>query len=494
MKKYKKILVGCILGGIVGTLISCEGKGDSFIQVTSDNYDQSKFYTNPENIDLIADPFVLRTEDGKYYAYGTSDKIQASGYLAWESDDLITWKEVGVAYMAKRGSWSNRDYWAPEVYYKNGKYYMYYTARDRETKNLGLGVAASDNPYGPFEDITNRPIIGEEFAVIDANILMEDGKMYLYYVKDCSTNQINGKNTSQIYGVELSDDMVTFKGEPVLLTTPEQEWEDVPGEWVWNEGPTILKENDRYYLMYSAHPYWDKLYSIGYAVSDNPLGPFEKYENNPVLTSEIEWTHVSGSGHNSVTKSKDGKEIYSVYHTHMNPEDGGSRRTINIDKLGFREDGTMYINGPSVTPQPLPSGTGSSDNLNDLIESIEVEGESEKNEKLLYDGEIVYHNNFEDYEWSGKGKNKLTIKLKEEIKATDILIYGNVEEGKRPEIKKIKVSKNKTFKGIDSSLAKLPGEATIISFDEVNTKEIVIEFSNKEEFVISELIIMGKKM
>ena len=88
----------------------------------------------------------------------------------------------------------------------------------------------------------------------------------------------------------------------------------------------------------------------------------------------------------------------------------------------------------------------------------------------------------------------MTIKLKEEIKATDILIYGNVEEGKRPEIKKIKVSKNKTFKGIDSSLAKLPGEATIISFDEVNTKEIVIEFSNKEEFVISELIIMGKKM
>uniref|UniRef100_UPI00241F6A42 family 43 glycosylhydrolase n=1 Tax=Clostridium tertium TaxID=1559 RepID=UPI00241F6A42 len=175
MKKYKKILVGCILGGIVGTLISCEGKGDSFIQVTSDNYDQSKFYTNPQNIDLIAAPFVLRTEDGKYYAYGTSDKIQASGYLAWESDDLITWKEVGVAYMAKRGSWSNRDYWAPEVYYKNGKYYMYYTARDRETKNLGLGVAASDNPYGPFEDITNRPIIGEEFAVIDANILMEDG-------------------------------------------------------------------------------------------------------------------------------------------------------------------------------------------------------------------------------------------------------------------------------------------------------------------------------
>lgn len=486
MIKGKKILFSAIGLGVVvlvtGALVLNNGAKGEFTQINNQNVNTNKFYTNPQNIELIADPFVIQGEDGTYYAYGTSDKIQAAGYLVWKSKDLINWEGAGLAYMTKAGGWANRDYWAPEVVYRNGKYYMYYTARDKETKNLGIGVAVSDKPEGPFQDITSRPIIGEEYAAIDANVLIEDDRIYMYYVKDCSTNVINGKNTSQIYVVELNDDMVTLKSEPILLLTPEQPWELESGNWVWNEGPTILKENNKYYLMYSSSPYFDKMYSVGYAVSDSPKGPFEKYENNPILASEREWDHVSGSGHNSVIKSIDGKEIYTVYHTHMDPEQGGSRRTINIDKLGFNDDGTMYINGPSVTPQPLPSGFSEYVNKVDKISSITVNG---KEDSILKDGQVVYHDKDSVGEIKISGKTKVRITLNEETNLSDVMLYGR--DG--IEIKSIKLSSGDKFKGLFK--AELPGEASIVSFDESVLEWVEIEVDGQGR--LSEIIIMGKK-
>lgn len=486
MVKNKRVLIGVILLGVMGFMVSTaiflNGRSNEFTQVNNENVDTNKFYTNPQNIELIADPFVIQVEDGTYYAYGTSDKIQATGYLVWKSKDLITWEEAGVAYMTKQGGWANKDYWAPEVVYNNNKYYMYYTARDRETKNLCIGVAVSDSPEGPFIDATTRPIIGEEYSTIDANVFIEDSKIYMYFVKDCSNNVVNGKHASEIYVVELDDDMVTLKSEPILLLTPEQPWELESGEWVWNEGPTILKENDKYYLMYSSNPYFDKMYSVGYAVSDNPLGPFKKYENNPVLSSERGWDHVSGSGHNSVIRSLDGKEIYSVYHTHMDPEEGGSRRMINIDKLGFNEDGNMYINGPSVTPQLLPSGLSKYVNKNDKISKITING---KEDRILDDGKIVYHDkdNVDEIEISGKTKVKII--LSEETNLSDVMVYGR----NGIEIKSIKLSSGEKFKDIANS--ELPGEASIVSFDEKLVQWVEIEVTG--EGGLSEVIIVGKK-
>jgi hypothetical protein len=59
-----------------------------------------------------------------------------------------------------------------------------------------------------------------------------------------------------------------------------------------------------------------------------------------------------------VTASPDGTELFIVYHIQTNPERPSADRQVCIDRMGFREDGSLYVSGPTDTPQDLPSGIG----------------------------------------------------------------------------------------------------------------------------------------
>jgi GH43 family beta-xylosidase len=311
------------------------------------------YYKNPLSINGIGDPFILKASTGKYYCYPTSGANE--GFRAWSSYNLVDWKEEGFVYRIEENSWGQNRFWAPEVVEYKGKYYMYYTAGWKLNNSLRIGVAAADNPLGPFKDLKDSPMFDFGYAAIDAHILIdEDGKKYIYFSKDCSENIIDGRHESHIYGAALDNDMVSLKGEPVLLTKPEQDWELKSGtEWRWNEGAFVVKKDGIYYLMYSANFYKERDYSVGYAFSDKPLGPFIKYQNNPVMATQC--GEISGPGHHCVTTSPDGSELFIVYHTHTNPQEGGSNRQVCIDRMGFREDGSIYVKGPTADEQPMPS-------------------------------------------------------------------------------------------------------------------------------------------
>ncbi|CAG7609160.1 Extracellular exo-alpha-(1-_5)-L-arabinofuranosidase [Paenibacillus solanacearum] len=315
---------------------------------------QSGYYKNPLPIQKIGDPYILKASDGKYYCYPTSAIEQ--GFKAWSSDDLVHWQEEGFVYEKNEQSWGFRQFWAPEVVERDGKFYMYYTARWKEKDSLRIGVAVADRPAGPFIDVYDQPMFDFGYAAIDANILFDDsGKMYMYYSRDCSENIVNGRHESHLYGIELGDDMITVTGDAVCLTKPDQEWEmkSLDRGYLWNEGPFVLKRNGTYYLTYSANYFGDRHYSVGYAVSEKPLGPYSKYENNPVLTSQSD--DISGPGHHSIIASPDGTELFMVYHTHTDPAQGGGNRQVCMDRMGFREDGTIYVEGPTLTEQAIPS-------------------------------------------------------------------------------------------------------------------------------------------
>jgi GH43 family beta-xylosidase len=64
---------------------------------------------------------------------------------------------------------------------------------------------------------------------------------------------------------------------------------------------------------------------------------------------------ISGPGHHCVIDSPDGSELFVVYHTHTDAALGGGNRQVCIDRMGFREDGSIYVNGPTLTDQPIPS-------------------------------------------------------------------------------------------------------------------------------------------
>ncbi|GAA0365276.1 glycoside hydrolase family 43 protein [Alkalibacterium iburiense] len=308
------------------------------------------YYQNPigEMID-IGDPYVLKYND-TYYMYATS--LPGSGFLVWQSDNLVDWDSGTVAYAHSQQDerWATGDFWAPEVIYHEDLFYMVYSARD-QSGSLKMAIATSESPTGPFIDQT-VDLINLPGSYIDGHFFIDDdGTPYMYYVKDNYENIVDGNNVSHIYVQKMTDDLLEVTGEPELLLVPDQAWENPNANYQWNEGPYVVKNEGLYYLMYSANVYSSPDYAIGYAVSDQPTGPFEKYENNPILSKDLE-NDISGPGHNSVTVGLDNSTLYAVYHIHTDPHNPSGNRRPAIDRLYF-ENGELKIDGPTSDEQKL---------------------------------------------------------------------------------------------------------------------------------------------
>ncbi len=349
-------------------------------------------YKNPLQVEF-GDPYVLYVKGDKYYMYGTGGGAK-NGFSAYSSTDLVNWKNEGQVYYANnKNGWSNSEsawngaYWAPEVYEVKGKFYMFYSAQwdynpGNELENFRIGVAVADKPAGPFIDIRNHPIFDPGYPVIDANVFFDkNGKLYLYYSRCCYKHPVKSEvadwakkkgwfneiEESWVYGVELKSDFSGVIGKPVLLLRPPVSMKDKQAEWEsrsvtskevnrrWTEGSVTFKKGNTYYIMYSANYFGGKNYAVGYGTSKNPLGPFKKATNNPVLQKNVEQGGiVTGTGHNSITYSPDGKEMFCVYHGRTTAT--GDERVVFIDRMKILKDGRLIVKGPTTSSQPMPSG------------------------------------------------------------------------------------------------------------------------------------------
>ena len=346
--------------------------------VPADELDQREdpvFYRNPSRINGIGDPFIIRDQEtGIYTMIATSASI---GYYGWNSEDLVNWSSRRFVYERPEDSWSTDSYWAPEVIHYQDKYYMFYTAR-HERGSLLISVAVADSAEGPYVDVSDEPVFDFGFAIIDGSVFIDDdGTPYFYYTKDVSENVEAGQHVSASYGVQLSEDLLSIVGEPVELVRPDQRWENPHGEWVWNEGPIVIKHDDLYYLAYSANFFESPAYSVGYAVSEDPLGPYTKAEENPVLHAG-QLPGISGSGHHSYVYSPDDSELFTAYHTHTVPSNPTGNRQMALDRVLFTEDGKMVVNGPTTAWLPAPSNDKTRLLTPEDYASVTVNGEPEE--------------------------------------------------------------------------------------------------------------------
>lgn len=350
-----------------------------FLVACRGTQDQGGSYTshNPLPVEF-GDPYVLLASDGTYYMYGTG--VVEDGFGAYSSDDLVEWEFEGQVYRGNtEDSWTLKNFWAPEVYEADGKFYMFFSADwkynpGNDLENFRIGVAVSDSPTGPFRDVSNTPLFDPGYPVIDANLYMEDGKAWLYYSRVCYNHPVESDvadwarekgmfdeiEESWVYGVEISPDLDTVIGEPVLLLRPPKENSSGQFEWEsrsvtsgevnrrWTEGSFLFKHADTYYMMYSANFFGGEHYAVGYATSGHPLGPFDKAENNPVLEKNTdEGGVVSGTGHNSITWSRDGETMYCVYHART--INTGDQRVVFIDEMEIDDEGKLVVHGPTVS-------------------------------------------------------------------------------------------------------------------------------------------------
>ena len=114
-------------------------------------------------------------------------------------------------------------------------------------------------------------------------------------------------------------------------------WENTNNaDWSVAEGPTVIRRGDKYYLFYSCNDFRSKDYAVGYAVSDSPLGPWKRYEGNPIISRHNVGHH--GSGHGDIFTTPEGK-MYYVLHTHFSKEKVQIRRTALVEMRAEEKEG-----------------------------------------------------------------------------------------------------------------------------------------------------------
>lgn len=444
-------------------------------------------YINKEKISNIGDPYLV-TENGKYYVTATCD---GKGYDIYSSTDLVDWTKEGRIFTSSANEgWVRSSLWQPQIVIgSDGNYYLYYCGNN-DNNSLRIGVAVSDTITGPYKDALDTPLLPYNVATIDPNLFTDDdGRMYLYFSRDCSENIVDGHHTSQLYCIEMeSYTKIKEDMDPVLLVTPEQDWELASGDYLWNEGPDMLKHDGKYYLFYSGGCYANSTYAIGYAVSDSPMGPFVKYENNPVIAST---DSVSGPGNNSFFTTLDGEELYTCYHTHTIKSIGGGNRKVTIDRCGFRQDGSFYVNGPTTTNQTPYSGH--TDLVKVVPTAVTAKGTIDgRSPYALIDGETLNSKNEDQYEWraSGHGDEKVYAEFDfGDAKSIDcIYIYGSSDADYEAG------SINIVFDDGTIQKVNVPSgaqEPVVLYFDKVKTSKVRIEVEDPGQstgFGLSEVI------
>ncbi len=246
---------------------------------------------------------------------------------AFSSDDLVHWRRHHFVLDIKDVSWAAYAIWAPSAIEHNGKYYLFFGANDIKTNNQlgGIGVAVSDKPQGPFRDALGRPLIGQIHngaQPIDQMVFKDDdGEIYMYY---------GGWKHANV--VRLAPDLLS------VVPFPDGEtYKEITPDPAYVEGSFMVKRKGVYYLMWSEGDWTGPDYSVAYAMSSSPFGPFKRI--GKILEQD---THIArGAGHHSVVNIPGTDDWYIAYHRRPLGTDNGNHREVAIEHLYFNADGTI---------------------------------------------------------------------------------------------------------------------------------------------------------
>lgn len=258
-------------------------------------------YRNPVIAGDFPDPTIIRV-DKNYYAAGTSSDF-APHYPLYHSVDLINWERIGFCLM-ETPKWASGSFWAPELFYNNGVYYLYYTAK-RKTDNVScIGVATTTDIHRGFTDKSILIDWGKE--AIDAFVFKDtDGKLYICW----KAYGLNKDRPIEILASELSTDGLKLIGDHFSLTRYDE-------GWVGNgdEGPCLVKKNGYYYLFYSVGGCCDNQcsYQVMVSRSKNLKKGWKQYDQNPVLEGNTDW---KCSGHGTIVETPDQRSFF-LYHAY----------------------------------------------------------------------------------------------------------------------------------------------------------------------------------
>lgn len=282
------------------------------------------------------DPTVI-SANGKYYAYATNSGRNGSfiNVQVAVSDNLKSWKLLSDA-MPQKPAWASSDFWAPHVIYndKLQQYVLFFSAQTKDTtKGMGIGVAFSKKPEGPYIAEPEALITDTGFVAIDAMVI-KDPQTKKYFITW-------GSGFQPVKIRELHPSMTRFEdGTSEVAVVPvgkDRQYSRLV------EGPWIDYDSGFYYLYYSGDNCCgaNANYAVLVARAKNIMGPYErlgawnKTENSVFLEKD---TLLQAPGHNSIVKDKLGKKWIAY---HAIPADrfkaGRYARLMYLDPIEYKK-------------------------------------------------------------------------------------------------------------------------------------------------------------
>lgn len=307
--------------------------------------------------DYMADP-AANVFNGRIYVYPShdwesgvpendnGDHFNMKDYHVFSMDDPENGEitDHGVILKVEDIAWAGRQLWDNDVVEKDGKYYLYFSLKDKNDV-FHLGVSIADRPEGPFVPQSD-PIRGS-YSIDPSVFKDDDGSVYIYFGGlwggQLQRYRDNKALESAVLAegdepalpsrvAKLTDDMLQFAEEPhpVVIVDDNGQPLKASDPHRFFEASWMHKYNGKYYFSYSTG---DSHY-LCYAIGDNPYGPFTY--KGVILEPVVGWTT-----HHSIVEFK-GK-WYLFFHDCV-PSDGQTwLRSMKVKDLEYNADGTIKI-------------------------------------------------------------------------------------------------------------------------------------------------------
>jgi len=266
----------------------------------------------------IRDPFVFPlAAEQRYYLYGTRGPEtwtdSATGLDCYTSADLQNWDGPFPAFRPPAHFWSDRNFWAPEVYAYHGRYVMLASFKADGVRR-GTQTLAADRPLGPFVPLSERPVTPRDWECLDGTLFV-DASDQPWIVFCHEWVQVGD---GEICALRLNDDLTAAVGEPHLLfQASEAPWPlEINSKGrigTVTDGPFVHRLASGALILL-----WSSISRGGYAVgmarsaSGELLGPWEH---------EAEPLYAGDGGHCMAFRTFGGPLRLALHHPNASPQE-----------------------------------------------------------------------------------------------------------------------------------------------------------------------------
>ena len=305
---------------------------------TFETFSQTIPWLSKETLTGGHDPSIIKDERGVYTLLSTNNMLELR-----QSDNLVNWRVVGKV-ISRVPSYMNNvgNIWAPHIYFRNGRYWVYYCGSSFGSNNSWIGVASSPtlntaaaNYLWTDHGEVIKSTTSNNYNCIDPELIVDyDNKVWMAFGSFWSGLKIIAIDPAS--GKQLASNRTIYsiasRGGGAI------------------EAPALSKNNGYYYQFIA----WDRCcaglestYRTMVGRSKTITGPYldkaSKDLNNSGGTQMIaSYGRYIGTGHGS--PFEDGRRTYFVHHYYNGNQNGAPN--IQIREVVYDNEDWPIITQP----------------------------------------------------------------------------------------------------------------------------------------------------